>query len=374
MIKLVDVGKINRSIGRELEDDIVQVLRSGWYVNGENVKGFEKEWAEYCGVNEAVGVASGLDALRVALDATLGEWDDGERRVVVPANTYTATPMAVASVGAIPIFCDVDPDTWLMTPDTLDPAFERVTSMSEEVDAVIPVHLFGQAVDMPDVLEYLSQYDNEIYTIEDAAQAQGAYSHSFMAGTWGDVGCFSFFPGKNIGAVGDAGACVANDDVLAEKMRAIRNQGQYRRYEHDLLGYTARLDEIQAAVLRVKIRHLDEWNRTRCEIAAWYLDELTGVGDLSFQTVRSGMVWHQFVIRTKDRDALRNHLTHAGVETIIHYPTPCHLQKAFSWLGHKEGDFPVAEALARETLSIPIHPVLERNEAEAVVDAIKSFF
>ena len=366
MIKLVDVGRQYAAMQDEIEPAVLEVLRSGWYVNGNQTKAFEQEWAEYCGLAHAIGVSNGLDALRVALMALdpPGSDPDEVPAVLVPANTYTATPMAVASVGYDVVLCDVDPETWLMTEDSIS------ASVSEDFDVLMPVHLTGLMCDM----DALGNFDVPI--IEDAAQAQGATRRGYGPAQGTQAACYSFFPGKNLGALGDAGAITTWDEEFAERCRMIRNQGQPKRYVHEVLGVTARIDELQAAALRVKLSHLDEMNTRRRECANVYRDELEGVGDIQLQVVPDGAthVWHMLQVITDRRDDLQAQLAEDGIETIIHYPTPIHLQEAFEYLGYEEGSFPVAERLAKTCLTLPCHGHLLDDELEHVIDCVKRFY
>jgi dTDP-4-amino-4,6-dideoxygalactose transaminase len=312
-----------------------------------------------------IGVGSGFDALRLALQAlAIGPGDE----VILPANTYIATALAVSAAGARPVLVDCLPDTFAVDPDLIDAA---VTSNTR---AIIPVHLTGQAAPMEPIAHIAARHS--LHVIEDAAQAHGTAYMGAMCGSLGEIGCFSFYPGKNLGGYGDGGAVATNDHHLAERLRELRNYGQHAKYYHVVKGFNSRLDSIQAAVLKVKLAKLSEWNEQRAHNATLYHELLRGVGDVAFQRQASESThnYHLFIVTTAYRDLLRNHLGAAGIETGIHYPLPIHLQPAYADLNYIHGQFPQAERLAKEMLSLPMYPELLPSEINYVAYSIKDFF
>jgi dTDP-4-amino-4,6-dideoxygalactose transaminase len=364
-IPFLDLARTHAPLADGFAEELEALLESSAFVNGEQVRTFEAEFAAYCGTRAAVGVASGLDALRLAL-AACDVGAGGE--VIVPAMTFVATWEAVSQVGAVPVPVDITDADYNVDLGAVEAAIGRRTV------AILPVHLYGQMADMQGLLA-ISEGAG-IPVIEDAAQAHGAMRDGRRAGDAGHAAAFSFYPGKNLGAIGDAGALTTNDEAVASRVRALREHGQSRKYHHDEIGWTARLDTIQAAVLSRKLAHLDDWNDERRAIASLYLDALSGVGDLSLPNVADGSspVWHLFVIRTADPGGLADHLSKLGISTGRHYPQPPHLSGAYAFLGHCEGAFPVAEALGRECLSLPIFPAMTELEALRVADAVRSWF
>ena len=336
------------------------------FVNGEQVGTFEGSFAGYCGAKHCVGLASGLDALRLGLDA----WGSKPgAKVIVPAMTFVATWEAVSQVGAVPVPVDVTAHDYALDPEAVEAALDDRTA------AIMPVHLYGQMADVEALLDHL-RIERRLVLVEDAAQAHGATRAGRRAGGSGHVSAFSFYPGKNLGAMGDAGALVTDDGKLAARVRALREHGQYRKYHHDEIGWTARLDTIQAAVLLRKLPLLDGWNEERRAIAASYCSGLDGVGDLVLPPIArdSQPVWHLFVVRTSDPEGLAAHLSEAGIATGRHYPEPPHLSRAYASLGYPAGAFPVAEAIARECLSLPIFPGMADELVDRVVDAVRDWF
>jgi dTDP-4-amino-4,6-dideoxygalactose transaminase len=341
-----------------------RVMESGWFVLGKELAAFEAEFADYCGVRHCVGVGNGLDALHLILRGMgIGAGDE----VIVPSNTYIATWLAVSYAGATPVPVEPDPLTFNLDPARVEEA------VTERTRAVMPVHLYGQPADMGPIKEVAERYGLRV--VEDAAQAQGARYRGRRAGALADAAGFSFYPGKNLGALGDAGAITTDDDALAEELRRLRNYGSPVKYQHDVKGVNSRLDDLQAAFLRAKLPRLDEWNARRAALARRYTEQLEGVPDLSLPAVPdyAEPVWHLYVVRHPRREALREHLERAGVGTIIHYPTPPHLQPAYGELGLGEGAFPIAEAMAREVLSLPMGPHVTEEQADHVVRALSSF-
>ncbi|MFN2225996.1 MAG: DegT/DnrJ/EryC1/StrS family aminotransferase [Anaerolineae bacterium] len=364
----IPLGDLRREYDRyrsEIDQAIQRVLRRGWFILGDEGEAFEEEWARYCGVAHAVGAGNGTDAIQLALRAAgVGPGDE----VVVPALTAAFTALAVSMAGATPVFADVDPQRY-----TLDPAaFEA--AITPRTAAVVPVHLYGCPADMVPIGEIARRHG--LLVLEDAAQAHGARYQGRRAGGLGDAAAFSFYPSKNLGAYGDAGAVVTDDADLAAKVRMLRHGGQRSTYEHELLGTNSRLDEIQAAILRAKLPHLDRWNNRRRALAVRYGVGLRECADLELPAVPDGVehVYHLYVVRTPLRDALRGYLAGTGVNTGIHYPQCVHLQEAYAHLGYEPGSCPHAEAAVAEILSLPIFPQLSHSEAGQIIRLIRFFF
>jgi dTDP-4-amino-4,6-dideoxygalactose transaminase len=364
-VPFLDLNAPYHELKSELDSAYRRVMESGWFIMGAEVEAFEHEFAAYCGVNHCVGVGNGLEALHLILRAYgIGEGDE----VIVPANTYIATWLAVSYAGAVPVPVEPDPRTY-----NLDPArVEAVITLKTK--AIMPVHLYGQPADMEPIMQIAEKYNLKV--IEDAAQAHGARYKGRISGSLADAAGFSFYPGKNLGALGDAGVIVTNDDALADQVRMLRNYGSKIKYYHDVKGFNSRLDEMQAAFLRVKLIHLDEWNERRQEIAAYYLRNLADLPGLILPHAPNGIapVWHIFVIQTPSRDDLQQYLKSKGVGTLIHYPVPPHLSKAYLELSLQKGDFPITEAIALSELSLPMGPHLSLDEAEYVVNMIREYF
>jgi dTDP-4-amino-4,6-dideoxygalactose transaminase len=338
---------------------------SGWYVLGERVKEFESEYAHFNNCSSCVGVSNGLDALHICLAAlNVGEGDE----VIIPSNTYIATALAVSYVGAKPVFVEPDIHTYNINPHTIEAA---ITSRTK---AIMPVHLYGQACQMDEIMSIADKHG--LFVVEDNAQSQGASFNGKLTGSWGDINGTSFYPGKNLGALGDAGAVTTNDDALAKKAAVLRNYGSEKKYYNEVIGFNMRLDECQAAFLTIKLKHLPSWTENRQKIAGWYHDKLQGLSDITLPQVAPGAthVYHLYVIRTKMRDELQQHLTGRGVGTLIHYPIPPHLQQAYENLGFKKGAFPIAEELANTCLSLPMWPGMREIEVQYIADQIKTFF
>ncbi len=359
-----------RQIRDELLPVIIEICDSGYYVLGPRVAAFEQELAAYCGARHALGVSSGTDALLVAL-MTLGIGRNHE--VIVPAFTFFATAGCVARVGARPVFCDIDPQTFNLDVGQLE---DKLTPRTK---AVIPVHLYGQVADMRAILDTVNRHG--IAVIEDAAQAIGAREAGGgqKAGAIGTFGCISFYPTKNLGALGDAGALLTNDDRLYEKATKMRLHGETTRYHHQFVGGNFRIDPLQAAALSVKLRHLDAWNQRRRALAERYGRLLTEAGVVGTHVrlprdLTGSHVYHQYVLRVSRRDELFAYLQQRKIAAGIYYPVPLHLQECFAHLGCQRGDFPHAERAADEVLALPIYPELTENHQEVVVDAIRAFF
>jgi len=364
-VPFLDLRPIHSGLKEDLLDAFSSLIDTGAFINGPAVREFEEAFAEYVGTSEAVGIASGLDALRLALVAAGLEPGD---EVVVPANTFVATLEAVTQAGGRPVVVDLSDDDWNLDLDQVE------TAASNGARFVMPVHLYGQMADMVRLSELADR--RGLVVIEDACQAHGAERDGLRAGTVGKANGFSFYPGKNLGAFGDAGALTTNDEALAEEVRALREHGQRVKYHHHAEGYTARLDTIQAIVLSRKLVQLNAWTEERRAIAAAYLSELAGVGDLELPPVPTGSspVWHLFVVRTADPLALAAHLRERGIGTGRHYPEPVHLSAAYASLGYSAGDFPRTERHAETILSLPIYPGMNMQQVDAVIAAIASYF
>jgi dTDP-4-amino-4,6-dideoxygalactose transaminase len=364
-VPFLDLRPSHAPLKERLVVEIGELFDTGAFTNGPAVAAFEQAFAGYCGVAECVGVASGLDALRLALIA--GGLEPGEE-VVVPAATFVATLEAVTQAGGVPVVADVSEDDYCLD------AGAAAAAIGERTRGLMPVHLYGQSSDMR-ALGALAR-DRELLLVEDACQAHGAVRDGVQAGASGTAAAFSFYPGKNLGAAGDAGALVTNDAELAPTVRALREHGQTAKYVHAREGWTARLDSIQALVLAHKLPLLDGWNDERRAAAAFYQEALAGVGDLRLPPVAAGSrpVWHLYVVRTAEPDALAAFLRERAIGTGRHYPEPVHLTGAYAHLGYRPGDFPVAEALARECLSLPIFPGIRNEQLEAVAAAVRAYF
>ena len=363
-IPFLDLGRVHAGLKVELLDAFAGLIDSGEFTNGPEVARFEDEFARYCGLEHCVGVASGLDGLRLAL---LGLGVGAGDEVIVPALTFAATAEAVSQVGATPVFADVRDDDY-----GLD-SRAAAAAITTRTRAIIPVHLYGQVADMRSLEDEAAGHD--VALVEDACQAHGARRAGRGAGATGAAGVFSFYPGKNLGAMGDAGAVVTDDTELVATLRALREHGQRRKYEHELEGYTARLDTLQAKVLLLKLDHLDAWNGERAAAAAWYSTALAEVGDLQLPTIaaESEPAWHLYVVRTADPERLSHFLRERGIGSGRHYPQPLHLAPAYERLGYKAGAFPVSEAVAAQALSLPIFPGITQDEIARVADAIREY-
>lgn len=355
----------NAEIKAEILKAFEDFFDKGWYVLGDRVKEFESEYASFTNANHCVGVSNGLDALHISL-RTLGIGEGDE--VIVPSNTYIATALAVSYVGATPVFVEPSLQTYNIDPSKIEAAVTTKTK------AIMPVHLYGQACEMDAIMSVAGKHN--LYVIEDNAQSQGASFNQKSTGSWGHINGTSFYPGKNLGALGDAGAVTTNDAELARKAAVLRNYGSEKKYYNDVVGYNMRLDECQAAFLSVKLSHLTEWTQQRQEIAGWYNEELINAGDIVTPYVhqKATHVYHLYVIRTQRRDELQAYLTQNGIGTLIHYPIPPHLQKAYKHLRFQKGDFPVSEMIADTCLSLPMWPGLEKADVQTVCNIIKQFY
>lgn len=347
---------------KEFEEKAIEVLRSGWYVLGKEVKSFEEEFAAWTGAKYCVGVGNGLDALWLAFRVLgVGAGDE----VIVQGNTYIASVMGITINGATPVF--VEPDEY----HAIDTA-KIEAAITDKTKAILVVHLYGQASKMDDVVEICRKYNLRL--VEDCAQSHGAKFDGKTTGTFGDIGCFSFYPSKNLGAFGDGGAIVTDDPEINRAMRMYRNYGSEVRYYNKVVGANSRLDEIQAGLLRVRLKHMEELNAEKVEISERYLRKIHNpMIELPKTRERCTHIWHQFVIRTERRDELMQYLKNKGISTIIHYPVPPHLQEAYTYLGHKTGDYPITERYANQVLSIPLYNGMTKEEQDYVIRAINEW-
>jgi dTDP-4-amino-4,6-dideoxygalactose transaminase len=359
-IPFLDLHAAYAELRTGIDAAVARVLESGHYIMGPEVEAFEAEFARYCEADACIGVGNGLDALHVALVALgVGPGDE----VIVPSNTFIATWLAVAQVGAVPVPVEPDPDTFNIDPARIEAAIGPRTR------AIIPVHLYGQPADLDPILAIARRHGLKV--LEDAAQAQGARYKGRRIGAHGDAVAWSFYPGKNLGAIGDAGAITTSDPELAQRIRMLRNYGSRAKYVHEMRGFNTRLDPIQAAVLRVKLAALDDWNARRSRIAASYRQSLAGSGlVLPVVPAWADPVWHLFVVRHPDRDGLQQRLAQAGVSTLIHYPVAPHRQQAFADMARLA--LPISERMHREVLSLPIGPQMPAASVERVVQAVRS--
>ncbi|MUV04050.1 aminotransferase [Flavobacterium rakeshii] len=368
MIKFLDIQKINLQHQQEIEERLLKTFRSGWYLLGEEVKAFEKQLCEYIGCNHAIGVANGLDALRLIFKAyiELGIMKPGDE-VIVPANTYIASILSITDNGLVPVFVEPDINTYNIDFSLIE---QKIT---EKTKAIMTVHLYGQTAFSDLLIKLATKYNLKI--VEDNAQAIGADLNGVKTGNLGDAAGFSFYPGKNLGALGDAGAVTTNNSELAQAVRTLANYGSQQKYVNQYQGLNSRLDEIQAAVLSVKLKYLDTENQTRREIAQRYIDSVNNpeiiLPETGNVTIKSRHVWHLFVIRTKNRERLQQHLLENGIQTLIHYPTPPYKQEAYREYNYLS--FSITEQIHNEVLSLPISPVLTDKEIQHIIDTLNSY-
>ena len=360
-VPFLDVGAAYREIQSELESAILDSLRSGWYIGGEDVDAFEREFAAYTETKHCVGVANGLDALHLALLAMeIGAGDE----VIVPTNTYIATWLAVSQCGATPVPVEPVESTYNLDPGAIEAAITPRTR------AILPVHLYGQPADLDPILAIARKHG--LLVLEDAAQAHGARYKGKRLGGHADVVAWSYYPGKNLGALGDAGAVTTNNADLADRIRVLRNYGSQVKYVNQVQGYNSRLDPVQAAALRVKLKHLESWNARRANIAARYSAALQGTGlVLPAVPAWAEPAWHLYVVQHPHRDKLQKSLSDAGIGTLIHYPIPPHLQQAYAGCGFAAGQFPIAERMANQLLSLPLGPQLADSDVERVIAVLQ---
>ena len=369
MIPFLDLKNVNQQYREELITACTRVIDSGWYIGGNELEQFEQNFANYCGVKFAIGVANGLDALILTLRAwkELGKLKDGEE-VIVPSNTYIASILAITANDLVPILVEPDIETYNIDPLKIEEAITAKTKV------ILPVHLYGQLADMPIIMQIANKY--KLLVLEDSAQSHGAEINGTKAGNWGDASGFSFYPGKNLGALGDAGAITTNDAELAQILKALRNYGSHEKYKNLFVGVNSRLDEIQAAMLDVKLKHLDAEVNHHRTIAKMYLEGIKNPElSLPLSEVDASQydqhVWHLFVIRSKKREALQQYLAENGVQTLIHYPIPPHKQQAYKeW---NDLSYPISEKIHDEVMSLPIGPTLSLESAQQIIDLCNEF-
>ena len=361
MIKFLDLEKVNNRFRREIDSRIKTVLDKGWYLQGEENEQFSKDFAAYCGTKYALGVANGLDALRLIIKAHgFGTEDE----IIVPSNTYIATILAITDNGCTPVLVEPDINTYNINPDLIE---EKITSKTK---AIMVVHLYGQAVQMQKIWDLAKKYNLKVF--EDCAQAHGAIYQGKRVGNLSDAGAFSFYPGKNLGCLGDGGAVTTNDEEIYNKIKALANYGSDRKYHHIYKGLNSRLDEIQAAVLDVKLPHLDADNEIRRKIAKYYRENIKNPKIILPKTYDDkATVWHVFAVRTQNRDEFQKYLSDNGIQTLIHYPTPPHKQDAYKEWNNES--FPISEEIHRTIISLPMSPVMTQEEVQKVVDVVNDW-
>jgi len=362
-IPFIDINRQHQILGKELKDAFARILQSGKFVLSEELKAFEKEMADYVGCKYAFGAANGTTALTLCLEAM--DIRPGDEVITTPF-TFFATAEVIAKLGAVPVFCDIEADTLNIDPHKI-PAL-----ITKKTRAVMPVHIFGQIADMDSINKIARQ--NQLIVIEDAAQAFGAVYKGKKACALGDLSGVSFYPTKNLNALGDGGIVFTNHDAYADKIRSLRVHGSKQKYYHEILGYNDRLDDLQAAFLRIKLQYLDGWNKRRREIAKKYDERIRNYVKVPFIATHNETIYHQYTIRTEKRNELQKFLKDRGVATDIHYPLPLHLQPALSYLKYRMGSLPIAEAVSREVLSLPIFQDLTDGEVDYVIDSVLSFF
>lgn len=362
-VPFMDLKTQHRTIASEINTCISNVVETADFILGEELTLFEEEFARYCNTRFAVGLDNGTSALELALRAYgIGPGDE----VITAANTFIATVSAIAFTGALPVLVDIDPQTYNIATNNIDSIITKRTR------AIIPVHLYGQPSDMDPIMEIAKKHN--LIIVEDACQAHGALYKGQKVGSIGNIGCFSFYPAKNLGAFGDGGMLVTNDKEMADRVRMLRNYGQQEKYKHLFIAYNRRLDTLQAAVLRVKLKYLENWNEARRHHAGLYTKLLSNNNlSLPLETKYAHHVYHLYVVRTARRDALQKHLKNNGIATGVHYPIPVHTQQAYQYLGYRKGDFPISEAYAEQILSLPMYPELTEEQIRYVAKTISEF-
>lgn len=361
IVPMVDLKRQFQGIKEEIFQVVTEIFGSGQYILGPRVSEFEKKIADYHGVSEAVGVASGTDAIHLSINAFgIGEGDE----VITTPFTFFATVEAILYTGARPVFVDVERDTFNIDAGQIE------TKITDKTKAILPVHLFGQMADMEEISKLAKKYGLKV--IEDCAQSFGANLNGKKAGSFGDTGCFSFYPSKNLGGYGDGGIITINDSMIADKVRKLRNHGSSSSYIHENIGFNSRLDEIQAGILLVKFKYIDKYNMARRQKAALYTELLSDNVKCPVEKKGAYHVFHQYTIRSNKRDEIKKRLGAKGISSVVYYPVPLHLQDALRFLGYKEGDFPVAEKAAKEVLSLPIYPELKESAIEKIAEIIKA--
>ncbi|MFH4691397.1 DegT/DnrJ/EryC1/StrS family aminotransferase [Vibrio alginolyticus] len=365
MVNFLELKRLNAQYEDELKQACARVIESGWYILGNETEQFEQAFADYCGVKHCIGVANGLDALTLTLKAwqELGKINKGDE-VIVPGNTYIASVLAVTEADLVPVFVEPNEQTHNISPEAIEAA------ITEKTKVILPVHLYGQLADMPAIMALATKHN--LLVLEDSAQSHGATLVGKKSGAWGDASGFSFYPGKNLGAIGDGGAITTNDDELAETLRALRNYGSHVKYQNLYQGLNSRLDEIQSAMLSVKLNYLPVQTKARQELAEFYLREINNPDIILPEVAESeAHVWHLFVVRTSHRDALVEHLSEFGIQTQVHYPIAPHKQQAYKEFNHLS--LPLTEQLQNEVLSLPMSPYLTEQERKNVVNAVNKF-
>jgi dTDP-4-amino-4,6-dideoxygalactose transaminase len=363
-VPFLSFDAMNAAFREEAVSTFERFFDSKWYVLGEMTRQFEADYAAYNQTNHAVGISNGLDALQIAL-RVLGICEGDE--VIVPSNTYIATALAVSYVGATPVFVEPNIETYNIDPQRI------IAAITPKTKAIMPVHLYGQACEMDEIMAIAQKHN--LYVIEDNAQAHGAAYNGRLTGSFGELNATSFYPSKNVGALGEAGAITTNDADLAKKVTVMRNYGSQQRYYNEIKGFNARIDELQAGLLSVKLQHIARWTAERQQIAAWYHELLADCQYITLPKTVAGAthVYHLFVIRSEHRDALQQHLQANGIGTVIHYPIPPHLQEAYRDLGFQKGDFPLAEAIANTVLSLPLFIGMSKEQVAYIANAVKEF-
>jgi dTDP-4-amino-4,6-dideoxygalactose transaminase len=362
-IPFLSFDETNRQIKKTVLESIEATFDSKWYVLGKNVKEFEEQYASFSDVKYCVGVGNGLEALHLGLKAL--EVKEGDE-VIVPSNTYIATVLAVSYTGATPVFVEPNPLTYNIDPKNIEDAITAKTKV------IIPVHLYGQACEMDEIMDIANAHN--IYVLEDNAQSQAATYNGKITGSFGQVNATSFYPGKNLGALGDGGAITTNSEEIAEKIKVLRNYGSPKKYVNEVIGYNSRLDELQAGVLSVKLSFLENWSNERREIADWYTQYLPSSVIKPTIHEKAKSVFHLYVIQCQNREDLQKHLTRQGIGSLIHYPIPPHLQEAYRDLGYSQGDFPIAEKLAKSVLSLPLFIGMTEAQVKNVCGEIEKFY
>lgn len=364
-IPFLDFNGMHKSIREEMVKTFESVYDSNWFVLGKNVDEFEKNYANFSKTKYCIGLSNGLDALTLALRSLDIKKGD---EVIVPSNTYIATVLSITNLGATPVFVEPCTNTYNLDPNKIE---EKI---NEKTKAIMPVHLYGQSCDMKSIVDIASKHN--LYVVEDNAQSQGSEFEGKLTGSWGIVNATSFYPGKNLGALGDAGAITTDDAEIAEQIRILRNYGSEKKYHNSLIGYNMRLDELQASFLNVKLNYLNQWTDERRMIAKWYDDFLSKVESIQIPYCLSSVkhVYHLYVIKTSKRDQLQSFLSKNGIGTLIHYPIPPHLQVAYKYLGYQVGDFPIAEELSNSLLSLPMWPGMTKDMVNEIAIYIERFF
>ncbi len=364
-VPFVDLKAQYQSIKTEVNQAVLNVLENCNFILGHEVEEFEKNFAQFVGTQYAIGVSTGLDALRLALEVLgIGSGDE----VIIPANTFIATALAISAVNARPVLVDIDPNTYNIAPDLIEAA------ITPQTKAIMPVHLYGQACDMKAIMDIAKRHNLRV--IEDACQSHGSHYNNQCTGTFGEIGCFSLYPGKNLGAYGDGGIVVTANKELADKVARLRNYGQKQKYYHSEKGLNSRLDTLQAAILNVKLKYLANWNAKRTYNASLYSQHLLGIEQIQPPQTAADRdhIFHLYVVRVKEREKLQKFLSEKGITTLIHYPIPIHMQEAYSDLGYNIGDFPITEKLAQEIASLPMYPELGKEQIQYTCAMIAGFY